>query len=82
MRCWWSLSNDARPDPRMVEYHDTEWGVPVHDDIELFERLALESFQAGLSWSTILNKRENFRRAFRGFEPRLVAAFDDRDREG
>ncbi|HET8784686.1 MAG TPA: DNA-3-methyladenine glycosylase I [Candidatus Limnocylindrales bacterium] len=81
VRCWWSQSNDARPDPRMVEYHDTEWGVPVHDDIELFERLALESFQAGLSWSTILNKRENFRGAFRGFEPRLVAAFDDRDRE-
>jgi DNA-3-methyladenine glycosylase I len=80
-RCWWSLSDAARPDPRMVEYHDTEWGVPVHDDIELFERLALESFQAGLSWSTILNKRENFRAAFRGFDPRVVAAFDDADRE-
>ena len=80
-RCWWSLSEAARPDPRMVEYHDTEWGVPVHDDIELFERLALESFQAGLSWSTILNKREDFRSAFRGFDPRVVAAFDDADRE-
>ena len=80
-RCWWSLSDAARPDPRMVEYHDTEWGVPVHDDIELFERLALESFQAGLSWSTILNKREDFRSAFRGFDPRVVAAFDDADRE-
>ena len=80
-RCWWSLSEAARPDPRMVEYHDTEWGVPVHDDIELFERLALESFQAGLSWSTILNKRENFREAFRGFDPRVVAAFDETDRE-
>lgn len=80
-RCWWSLSDTARPDPRMVEYHDTEWGVPVHDDVELFERLALESFQAGLSWSTILNKRENFRVAFRGFDPRGVAAFDDADRE-
>lgn len=80
-RCWWSLSDRARPDPRMVEYHDTEWGVPVHDDVELFERLALESFQAGLSWSTILNKRENFRVAFRGFDPRGVAAFDDADRE-
>ena len=65
----------------MVEYHDTEWGVPVHDDIELFERLALESFQAGLSWSTILNKRANFREAFRGFEPSVVASFDDADRE-
>lgn len=80
-RCWWSRSDAARPDPRMVEYHDTEWGVPVHDDIELFERLALESFQAGLSWSTILNKREDFRSAFRGFDPRVVAAFDDADRE-
>jgi len=64
----------------MVEYHDTEWGVPVHDDQELFERLALESFQAGLSWSTILNKRDNFRAAFSGFDPRTVAAFDDADR--
>ena len=80
-RCWWSLSDAPRPDPRMVEYHDTEWGVPVHDDVELFERLALESFQAGLSWSTILNKREDFRAAFRGFDPRVVAAFDDADRE-
>lgn len=64
----------------MVAYHDDEWGVPAHDDTELFERLALESFQAGLSWSTILRKRENFRRAFRGFDPRVVAAFDDDDR--
>ena len=60
----------------MVEYHDTEWGVPTHDDRELFERLALESFQAGLSWSTILNKRDAFRDAFRGFDPAVVAAFD------
>ena len=80
-RCWWSLSDAARPDPQMVEYHDTEWGVPVHDDLDLFERLALESFQAGLSWSTILNKRGNFRAAFRGFDPRVVAAFDNADRE-
>jgi DNA-3-methyladenine glycosylase I len=64
----------------MVAYHDTEWGVPVHDDTELFERLALESFQAGLSWSTILNKREAFRAAFRGFDPSVVARFDDDDR--
>ena len=64
----------------MVAYHDAEWGVPVRDDTELFERLALESFQAGLSWSTILRKRESFRVAFRAFEPRLVAAFDDADR--
>ena len=79
-RCWWSGADSARPDPRMVEYHDTEWGVACHDDQELFERLALESFQAGLSWSTILNKRESFRAAFRGFEPPVVAAFGDDDR--
>jgi DNA-3-methyladenine glycosylase I len=65
----------------MVAYHDEEWGTPCHDDIDLFERLALESFQAGLSWSTILNKREAFRSAFRGFDPAVVAAFDDADRE-
>ena len=65
----------------MVAYHDDEWGTPVHDDTELFERLALESFQAGLSWSTILRKREAFRSAFRGFDPRVVAAFDATDRE-
>ena len=64
----------------MVAYHDDEWGVPVHDDAELFERLALEGFQAGLSWSTILRKREAFRAAFRGFDPTVVAAFDDDDR--
>src|SRR5690349_18635986 len=79
-RCWWSSSRDAQPDPRMVAYHDTEWGVPVHDDTELFERLALESFQAGLSWSTILNKRDAFRAAFLGFDPAVVARFGDDDR--
>ncbi len=65
----------------MVAYHDDEWGVPVDDDLDLFERLALESFQAGLSWSTILRKRDTFRVAFRGFDPAVVAAFDDADRE-
>jgi DNA-3-methyladenine glycosylase I len=65
----------------MVAYHDDEWAVPVHDDVELFERLALESFQAGLSWSTILRKREGFRTAFAGFDPALVSAFGDDDRE-
>jgi DNA-3-methyladenine glycosylase I len=64
----------------MVAYHDDEWGLPCHDDIELFERLALESFQAGLSWSTILRKRPAFRAAFLGFDPRVVAAFDEADR--
>jgi DNA-3-methyladenine glycosylase I len=79
-RCWWS-GGVAGPnaDPLMVAYHDDEWGTPVHDDVELFERLALESFQAGLSWSTILRKREGFRAAFRGFDPRVVAAFDDEE---
>ena len=64
----------------MVRYHDEEWGTPCHDDVELFERLALESFQAGLSWSTILHKRDAFRNAFRRFEPAVVAAFVDADR--
>jgi DNA-3-methyladenine glycosylase I len=80
-RCWWSGADSANPDPLMVAYHDDEWGVPVHDDTELFERLALESFQAGLSWNTILRKRDNFRAAFRGFEPAVVAAFGPADRE-
>ena len=79
-RCWWTAAAAATADPLMVVYHDAEWGVPCHDDIELFERLALESFQAGLSWSTILRKRENFRMAFQGFDPVVVAAFDDDDR--
>ena len=74
-RCGWATSA-----PEYVAYHDDEWGVPVDDDTELFERLALESFQAGLSWSTILRKRAAFRAAFAGFDPRLVAAFDDVDR--
>jgi DNA-3-methyladenine glycosylase I len=65
----------------MAVYHDTEWGIPCHDDGELFERLALESFQAGLAWVTILRKRGGFRAAFRGFDPAVVAAFDDADRE-
>jgi DNA-3-methyladenine glycosylase I len=64
----------------MVRYHDEEWGTACHDDVELFERLALESFQAGLSWSTILRKRTAFRSAFRGFDPAVVARFDDADR--
>jgi len=65
----------------MTAYHDTEWGVPAHDDVELFERLALESFQAGLSWSTILRKRDAFRSAFRGFDPAVVASFGPLERE-
>jgi DNA-3-methyladenine glycosylase I len=79
-RCAWAGADGPNPDALMVAYHDEEWGIPAHDDVELFERLALESFQAGLSWSTILRKREAFRDAFAGFDPQLVAAFDDRDR--
>jgi DNA-3-methyladenine glycosylase I len=73
-RCEW-----AGDDPLMVAYHDDEWGVPCHDERELFERLILEGFQAGLSWSTILRKRANFVRAFDGFDPRIVAAYGNED---
>ena len=76
-RCWWSGTVAA--DPAMVRYHDEEWGIQVRDEAELFERLALESFQAGLSWSTILRKRAAFRTAFLGFEPAVVARFDGAD---
>jgi DNA-3-methyladenine glycosylase I len=79
-RCGWAGADRPVPDLLMVAYHDDEWGVPVHDDAEVFERLVLESFQAGLSWSTILRKRDAFRSAFRGFDPRVVAGFDDEDR--
>lgn len=75
-RCPWGVST---PDYR--EYHDTEWGVPLHGTIALFERLSLEAFQSGLSWLTILRKRQAFRRAFAGFDPAAVAAFDDDDIE-
>jgi DNA-3-methyladenine glycosylase I len=80
-RCPWAALDDLRPDELMTRYHDEEWGVAVHDDAELFERLALESFQAGLSWSTILRKREAFRRAFAGFDPVVVADFGSAERE-
>ena len=79
-RCAWAGADRPVPDLAMVAYHDDEWGTPVHDDVELFERLALESFQAGLSWSTILRKREAFRAAFRGFDPAVVATFGPDDR--
>ena len=71
-RCTWAGSDEV-----YVRYHDEEWGVPTHDDRELFEMLVLESFQAGLSWITILKKRENFRRAFDDFDVRKVADYDD-----
>lgn len=66
-------------DPLMLKYHDEEWGVPLHDDRKLFEFLVLEGFQAGLSWSTVLRKRESFREAFCGFEPVLVSEFTQTD---
>ena len=66
---------------RYAEYHDTEWGVPRHDDRHLFEMLVLEGAQAGLSWETVLNKREGYRRAFRGFAPARVAAMSDAELE-
>ncbi|GAA4265593.1 DNA-3-methyladenine glycosylase I [Frondihabitans peucedani] len=70
----------AASDERMRLYYDTEWGMPVRDERGLFERLSLEAFQSGLSWSTILNKRPAFRLAFRDFDPDVVARFDDGDR--
>jgi DNA-3-methyladenine glycosylase I len=73
-RCTW-----AGQDPLYVAYHDHEWGVPEHDDRALYEKLVLDGFQAGLSWITILRKRENFRAAFRGFEPERVARFGAKD---
>lgn len=73
-RCWWCGESED-----YVRYHDTEWGVPVTDDVQLFEKLSLEGFQAGLSWLTILRKRENFRRAFAGFAPDKVAGFGAAD---
>lgn len=72
-RCGWAGS-----DPLYVAYHDEEWGVPEHDERRLFEFLVLEGAQAGLSWITILKKRENYRKAFAGFDPRRVARFDGR----
>ncbi len=72
LRCEWGTSS-----PLYIEYHDTEWGVPVHDEQKLFEFLILEGAQAGLSWSTILNKRQAYLQAFDHFEPSKVASYDD-----
>jgi DNA-3-methyladenine glycosylase I len=74
VRCPWCGS-----DPLYISYHDHEWGVPLHDERRLFEMLTLEGAQAGLSWLTILRKREGYRRAFAGFDPQIVAAFGDAD---
>lgn len=73
-RCEWSLGTQI-----YVDYHDLEWGTPVHDDVKLFEMIALDGMQAGLSWLTILKKRESFRAAFRGFDLEAVARFGARD---
>jgi len=73
-RCAWGSG-----DPLYRAYHDHEWGQPVHDDVRLFEKICLEGFQSGLSWLTILRKRENFRAAFAGFDPAVVARFDEAD---
>ena len=75
-RCAW-----CGTDPLYVDYHDTEWGVPEYDARALWEKLVLDGFQAGLAWITILRKRESLRAAFAGFDPGLVAKFDDADRE-
>ena len=72
-RCGWSTG-----DPLYIKYHDEEWGTPLHDDRKLFEMLILEGFQAGLSWITILRKRENFREAFDNFDAKKIAAYDKR----
>jgi DNA-3-methyladenine glycosylase I len=73
-RCAWCAAS-----PLYTQYHDDEWGIPVDDDRRLFEKICLEGFQAGLSWLTILNKREAFRRAFKNFDMKKVAAFDEND---
>jgi DNA-3-methyladenine glycosylase I len=73
-RCAWTGTDRV-----MITYHDEEWGVPVHDDKILFEFLTLEGAQAGLAWKTVLNKRENYRKAFSGFDPAVVASFGDED---
>ena len=78
IRCPWPGSNEL-----MIQYHDEEWGVPVHEDRKLFEFMVLDSFQAGLSWQIILNKRGGFRSAFAEFDPEKVALFGKREiREG
>src|SRR5690606_3254503 len=76
VRCWWGAAPEI-----YQRYHDTEWGFPVSDDRRLFEKLCLEGFQSGLSWLTILNKRGNFRKAFKDFDFRKVARFGEKDVE-
>ena len=78
VRCGWCLpKGDAAPNVLMIKYHDEEWGTPVHDDRKLFEFLILDAFQAGLSWSTIINKRDNFRKAFDNFDYKKIAKYNE-----
>src|SRR5271169_2245759 len=72
-RCPWCLSSEL-----MIKYHDEEWGIPIHDDRKLFEFMVLDTFQAGLSWTTVLNKRENFRKAFDNFQPEKIARYTEK----
>ena len=74
LRCAWATSA-----PEYIEYHDNEWGMEIRDDVHLFERMTLEGFQSGLSWLTILRKRENFRAAFANFDPAVIAKYDAAD---
>ena len=74
-RCEWP----GKEDNLMIKYHDEEWGTPCHDDLKLFEYIILDTFQAGLSWRTILHKRENFRKAFADFNPVKIAKFTEKD---
>jgi len=73
-RCGWPMD-----DPLMIAYHDEEWGVPLHDDRKLFEFIVLDAVQAGLSWRTVLHKRENYRKALHGFDPERIARYRDKD---
>jgi DNA-3-methyladenine glycosylase I len=75
-RCPWSLGDEM-----YVKYHDEEWGTPIHDDVKQFEFLVLESAQAGLNWHTVLSKRENYRKAYKGFDPKKVAGFTEKNIE-
>ena len=76
-RCFWANPNN----PRYIRYHDEEWGRPVQEDRKLFEMLLLETFQAGLSWECVLNKREGFRKAFDGFDPEIIAQYTEEKKE-
>ena len=75
-RCEWATNSSS---PIMIQYHDEEWGVPVHDDRTLFEFLVLEGAQAGLNWQTVLNKRENYRKAFHAFDPAKISGYNNKD---